>query len=104
MAQLGRHTGMLVFTVARSEQFCLAARGGGSSSSPASISLTDWLTASAIVDVNGDGFLDVVGSPFNGTPNPIPVVAYLGDGTGVFSENNTAFLRSSQVKCGNVIN
>lgn len=44
-----------------------------------------------MLDINGDGFLDVVGSPFNGTGNPIPVVAYLGNGAGVFSENNTVF-------------
>lgn len=44
-----------------------------------------------MLDINGDGFLDVVGSPFNGATSPIPVVAYLGDGTGVFSEDNTVF-------------
>jgi hypothetical protein len=45
----------------------------------------------ALLDINGDGFLDVVGSNYNSTPNPVPVVAYLGNGTGLFTENNTVF-------------
>ena len=45
----------------------------------------------ALLDINGDGVLDVVGSNYNTTPNPIPVVAYLGNGTGLFTENNTVF-------------
>jgi len=44
-----------------------------------------------LLDINGDGVLDVVGSPFNGTISPIPVVAFLGNGAGVFTENNTVF-------------
>jgi hypothetical protein len=44
-----------------------------------------------LLDIDGDHVLDVVGSPFNGTINPIPVVAFLGNGAGVFTENNTVF-------------
>jgi hypothetical protein len=44
-----------------------------------------------LLDINGDGVLDVVGSPVNSTLNSVPVVAFLGDGTGVFTENNTVF-------------
>jgi len=45
----------------------------------------------ALLDINGDGSLDVVGSNFNSTLNPVPVVAYLGNGAGIFTENNTVF-------------
>jgi hypothetical protein len=44
-----------------------------------------------LLDINGDGVLDAVGSPVNSTLSSVPVVAFLGDGTGVFTENNTVF-------------
>ncbi len=67
-------------------------------SSPGSISftvryspITTTLLMGALLDVNGDGFLDVVGSSLNTTPNSVPIVAYLGNGAGIFAENNTVF-------------
>ena len=43
-----------------------------------------------LVDINGDGFLDAVGSLAIGTQ--VPVDAYINDSTGVFTLNNTVFL------------
>lgn len=46
-----------------------------------------WL--GALLDINGDGKLDVVGSQsYSGTTSTVPVVAYQGDGTGAFTQNN----------------
>jgi hypothetical protein len=55
-----------------------------------------------LVDINGDGFLDVVGSLAYSYPNYatlMPVVAFLGDGAGGFTEDNAVFSPQPSVLC-----
>lgn len=62
---------------------------GAISFSQVTSTVVDFMQMGTLLDINGDGFLDVIGSPPNTTPSLVPVIAYLGDGTGNFTENNT---------------
>jgi hypothetical protein len=50
----------------------------------------------AMLDIDGDGFKDIVGSnSISGTPDvTVPLVAFLNQGNGVFTEDNTLFVVS----------
>lgn len=58
----------------------------------------DSMKNGVLLDINGDGFLDVVGSmAVSGTTGTVPVTAFLGNGLGGFTENNTVFATQPNV-------
>ena len=53
----------------------------------------DWNFGGVLIDINGDGLLDYVGtSGFNYGASPVPVHAEINDGTGIYNVDNTVFL------------